>query len=140
MGSLIDGARAWRFFTAGGTEARLRTPLRNPNLQMTLCFCQWYTTSNSTPLGFKANSSGVRLISQRLKRKVSEKKEGKRVWIPGIREFIAVDDSEASDAESPRFEAETGAETPAAGSGVMGTAPTKHVEEAEEEDPDVPLK
>ena len=30
--------------------------------------------------------------------------------------------------------------TPAAGSGVMGTAPPRHVEEAEEEDPDVPLK
>ena len=67
LGSLIDGARAWRFFIAGGTGARLRTPLRNPNLQMTLCFCQWYATSNSTPFGFKANSSGVRLISQRLK-------------------------------------------------------------------------
>ena len=48
--------------------------------------------------------------------------------------------AKASDAESPRFEAETGAETPAAGSGVMGTAPPRHVEEAEEEDPDVPLK
>ena len=35
MGSLIDGARAWRFFTAGGTRARLRTPLRDPNLLVT---------------------------------------------------------------------------------------------------------
>ena len=32
MGSLIDGARAWRFFTAGGTGACLRTPLKDPNL------------------------------------------------------------------------------------------------------------
>ena len=106
MGSLIDGARAWRFFITGCTGARLRTPLRAPNLLMTLCFCQWYATSNSTPLGFKANSSGVKLISQRLKRKVSERREGKRVRVPGIEEFVAVDDSEASDAESPRFEAE----------------------------------
>ena len=98
--------------------------------------------SNSTPLGFKANSSGVRLISQRLKRKVFEKREGKRVRVPGIEEFVAVDDSEASDAESPRFEAGTGAETPAAGSGVMGTAPTEHagVEEVREEEPDVHFK
>ena len=101
---------------------------------------QWYATSNSRPLGFTVNNSGVKLISQRLKRKVSEKREGKRVRVPGIEEFVAVDDSEASDAESPRFEAETGAETPAAGSGVMGIAPPRHVEEAEEEDPDVPLK
>ena len=79
---------------------------------MTLCFCQWYTTSNSTPLGFKANSSGVRLISQQLKWKASEKREDKRVRVPGIEEFVAVDDNEASDAESPRFETGTGAEIP----------------------------
>ena len=138
MGSLIDGARAWRFFIAGCTEARLRMPLRTPNLLTTLSFCQWYATSNSTPLGFTVNNSGVKLISQRLKRKVSEKREGKRVRVPGIEEFVTVDDSEASDAESPCFEAETGAETPVAGSGVMGIAPPRHVEEAE--DPDVPLK
>jgi len=107
---------------------------------MTLCFCQWYTTSNSTPLGFKANSSSVGLISQRLRRKASEKREGKRVRVPGIEEFVAVDDSEASDAKSPRFEAGTGAETPAAGSGVMGIAPPHCVEEVEEEDSDVHFK
>jgi len=89
---------------------------------------------------FKANSSGVRLISQRLKRKASEKREGKRVRVPGIEEFVAVDDSEASDAESPRFEAGTGADTPAAGSGVMGTVPPQCVEEVEEEDSDVHFK
>jgi len=140
MGSLIDGARAWRFFTASGTGARLRTPLRDPNLLTTLCFCQWYTTSNSTPLGFKANSSGVRLISQRLKWKASEKKEGKRVRIPGIEEFVAVEDSEASDAESPRFEVGAGAETPATGSGVMEIAPPRYVEEVKEADSEVHFK
>ena len=56
MGSLIDGARAWRFFTARGTGARLRTPLRNPNLQMTLCFCQWYTCRRSSPLTHASHS------------------------------------------------------------------------------------
>jgi len=117
-------------------------PLKTPNLLMILCFCQWYVTSNSTPLGFNVNNSAVKLISQRLKRKVSERKEGKRVRVPGIKEFVAVDDSEASDAESPRFEGGTGAETPAAGSDVMGTAPTEHadVEEVEEEDPDIHFK
>ena len=36
MGSLIDGARAWRFYIAGCTEARLCMPLRTLNLQTTL--------------------------------------------------------------------------------------------------------
>ena len=115
-------------------------PLRTPNLLITLGFCEWYATSNSTPTEFSINSSGMKLISQWLKRKVTQKGEGKRVRVPGLGEFIAVDDSEASDAGSPRFEAETGAETPAAASGVAGMAPTEHVEEVEEEDPDVHFK
>jgi len=82
----------------------------------------------------------VKLISYRMKRKASEKREGKRVRVPGIEEFIAVDDSEASDAGSPRFEAGTGADTRAAGSGVVGTAPPQHVEEVEEGDSDVHFK
>ena len=84
----------------------------------------------------------MKLISQRLKRKVSEKNEGKRVRVPGIEKFVAVDDSEASDAGSPRFEAETGVEAPAAAFGVVGTASIEHadVEEVEEEDPDVHFK
>jgi len=79
MGSLIDGARAWRFFIAGCTEAGLCMPLRTRNLLTTLGFCQWYRTSNSMPTGFSINSFSVRLISQRLKRKVTEKGEGRRV-------------------------------------------------------------
>jgi len=49
MGSLNNGARAWRFFIAGCTEVRLCMPLRTPNLLMTLGFYQWYRTSNSVP-------------------------------------------------------------------------------------------
>ena len=45
-----------------------------------------------------------------------------------------------SDAESPRFETETGAGASAAGSGVMGTVPPRHVKEEEEEGSDAPLK
>ena len=51
-----------------------------------------------------------------------------------------MEDSEASDAESPRFEVGAGAETPATGSGVMGTAPPRCVEEVEEEDSEVHFK
>jgi len=100
-------------------------PLRTSNLLTTLGFCQWYRTSNSTPAGFSINSLGVKLISQRLKRKVTEKSEGKRVRVPGLGKFIAVDDSEASDAGSPRFEGDTGAEAPAAASGGVGKPPWK---------------
>jgi len=116
--------------------------LRTPDLLVTLGFCQWYITSNSIPTGFSVNSYGVKLISQRLKQKVTEKSEGKRVRVPGLGEFIVVDDSEASDAGSPRFEAKTGAEAPVAASSVVGTAPVEHadVEGVEEEDPDVHFK
>ena len=75
--------------------------LRTPNLLTTLGFCQWYRTSNSTPTGFSVNSFGVKLISQRLKRKVTEKGEGKRVRVPGLQEFVATADNEASDAKVP---------------------------------------
>ena len=67
MGSLIDGARAWRYFIAGCTEAQLCMSLRTPNLLMTLGFCQWYRTSSSAPTEFSINSFGLKWISQRLK-------------------------------------------------------------------------
>ena len=51
---------------------------KDSNLLTTLGFCQWYRTSNSTPTGFSINSFSVKLTSQRLKRKVTEKSEGKR--------------------------------------------------------------
>jgi len=142
MGSLIDGTRAWRFFIAGCTEARLCMPLRTPNLLMTLGFCQWYRTLNSAPTGLSINSFDVKLISQQLKQKVTEKGKGKRVRVPGLPEFVATADSEASDAESPRFEGVTGAEAPADVPGGVGMAPMEdvEVEEVEEEDPNVHFK
>jgi len=98
-------------------------PLRSPNLQTTLGFCQWYRTSNSTPTEFSINSFGVKLISQRLKQKVTERSKGKRVRVPGLGEFIVVNDSEVTGAGSPRFEGDIGAEAPAAASGGVGTNP-----------------
>jgi len=117
-------------------------PLRTPNLLMTLGFCQWYRTSNSAPTGFSVNSFGLKWISQRLKQKVTEKGEGKRVRVPGLPEFVATADSEASDAESPCFEGVTGTEVPADAPGGVGTTPMEEVEveEVEEEDPDVHFK
>jgi len=117
-------------------------PLRAPNLLMTLGFCQWYKTSSSAPTGFSINSFGLKWTFQRLKQKVTEKGEGKRVRVPGISEFIATADSEALDAESPRFEGAAGAEASADAPGGVGTAPMEdvEVEEVEEEDPDIHFK
>ena len=60
----------------------------------------------------------------------------------GLGEFVATADSEASDAESPRFEGDTGAEVLPDAPGRVGTAPMEHVdvEEVEEDDPDVHFK
>ena len=52
---------------------------------------------------FVINSFSLKWISQRMKQKVTAKGEGKRVRVPGIPEFIATTDSEASDVESPRL-------------------------------------
>ena len=112
MGSLIDGARASRYFIVGCTDVRLCMPLRTPNLLMTLGFCQWYRISSSAPTGFSINSFGLKWITKWLKQKVTAKKEGKRVWVPGLPEFIATADSEASDAESSCFEDVASVEAP----------------------------
>ena len=62
--------------------------------------------------------------------------------MPGLGEFEATADSEASDAESPRFEGDAGAEAPPDAPGGVGTAPIEDVEvkEVEEEDFDVHFK
>ena len=62
--------------------------------------------------------------------------------MPGLREFVATVDSEASDAKSLRFEGNVGAEVPPDAPGGVGTAPMEHVdvEEVEEEDPNVHFK
>ena len=62
--------------------------------------------------------------------------------MPGLREFVATADSKASDAESPCFEGDTGAEAQPDAPGGIGTAPMEEVkvEEVEEEDPDVHFK
>jgi len=62
--------------------------------------------------------------------------------VPGLGDFVATVDSEASDAESPRFEGDAGAEALPDAPGGVGTAPMEdvEVEEVEEEDPDVDLR
>ena len=62
--------------------------------------------------------------------------------MPSIPEFIAAPDSEASDAESPRFEDVSGIEVPQDAPGGVGTTLMEEVEmeEEEEEDPDVHFK
>ena len=59
---------------------------------------------------------------------VTEKDEDKRVRVPSLPEFIATTDSEASDAESPRFEEAAGAEVAADIPSGVGTAPMEDME------------
>ena len=84
----------------------------------------------------------MKLISQQLKRKVTERSEGRRVRVPGLGEFVATADNETSDAESPRFEGDAGAKAPPDAPGGVGTAPMEdvEVEEVEEENHDVHFK
>ena len=49
--------------------------------------------------------------------------------MPGLPEFVATADSEASDVESPHFEGDAGAEIPPNALGGVGTAPMEDVEE-----------
>jgi len=72
MGSLIDGAKAWRHFIVGCTEAQFFMPYLTPNLLTSLGFCQWYRTSNSNPSEFNINSIETKLIFQQLKQKAAE--------------------------------------------------------------------
>jgi len=60
----------------------------------------------------------------------------------GLGEFVTTADSEASYAESPHFERDTGVEVPPDAPGGVGTAPMEdvEVEEVEEEDPNVHFK
>jgi len=80
----------------------------------------------------------LKWITKRLKQKVTAKEEGKRVRVPGLPEFIATADSEASDAESPRFEDVAGAEAPTDASGGVGTVPMEEVE-VEEKKRKIPM-
>ena len=54
-----------------------------------------------------------------------QRDEGRRVRVPGLPEFVATADSEASDAESPHFEGDAGAEVLPDAPGGIGTAPWK---------------
>ena len=62
--------------------------------------------------------------------------------MPGLPEFVATTDSEASDAKSPHFEGDVGAEVLPDAPSRVGTVPMEdvEVEKVEEEDPDVHFK
>ena len=89
MGSFIDGARAWRHFIVGCTEAQFCRPYLTQNLLTTLGFFQGYRTSNYNPTRFNINSTATKLIFKRLKWKVVEQDQGKRVRVPGLLKFLA---------------------------------------------------
>jgi len=86
--------------------------------------------------GFVINSFDLKWISQRMKLKVTAKREGKRVRVPGIPEFITTAGSEASDAKSPRFKDVARAEIPRDAPGGVGMTPMEEVEVEKEEEKD----
>jgi len=47
------------------------------------------------------SSYKVKWIAHRLRGKVEEQKHGKRVWVPGLEEFLAEAESETSVAANP---------------------------------------
>ena len=93
-GSLIDNARALRYFIAGYTGAPFCMPLRVFNLLISLRFCQWYHISNSCVPEFRINAFKLKLIVALLIGKVDNRKKGKWVRVAGLHEFEAT--SEAS--------------------------------------------
>ena len=112
---------------------------------MTLGLCQWYYASNSNPLEFKINSSGIKLISNQFRHKVSEFDQGKRVQLPGLSKFMVEVESEVSDVESPHFKEVVGDKATKKATSGASKAPAEEEEseeeeeeeEVEEENPDV---
>ena len=41
-GNLFEGARAWYYSVAGGTEATFRLPIKEPKGRTSFSFCTWY--------------------------------------------------------------------------------------------------
>jgi len=48
-GNLFEGARAWYYSVAGGTDALFRLPLKEPKCRTSFSFCTWYFQANQTP-------------------------------------------------------------------------------------------
>ena len=48
-GNLFEGARAWYYSVAGGTEATFRLPIKGPKGRTSFSFCTWYFQANQTP-------------------------------------------------------------------------------------------
>jgi len=88
-GSLIDGARAWRFFIVGCMGARFCMLTQTPYLLMTMAYCSWYFIANSEVLEYKINSSGLKLIAAKYRGKAQQHDQGKRVRVARLHEYEA---------------------------------------------------
>ena len=70
MGNLIDGARPWRYFITRCRETQFFMPQQALKFLLSLGFCQWYHSSNSSLLEFQINASILKMISTGMKQKV----------------------------------------------------------------------
>jgi len=111
-------------------------PHQTPTLLTSLGFCQRYKVLNAPPSSYKINSTRIKLIAACLREKVDEQRQGKRVWVPCLDEFLADVGSEASVAVSPHL-GEVGSEPPPE---VAATTTFEKEEDEKEEDPDTYFK
>ena len=70
--NLFEGARAWYYSVAGGTEAIFTLPHKMPNSYVSFGFCTWYFMTNKVP-GFRINTSCIKGIKFTYKAKVRTK-------------------------------------------------------------------
>jgi len=93
IGSLIDGARAWKYFIIECTRAHFCMPLRLSKLWTSMGFCRWYAIAHSTMAEFKINTLGLKLINARLKKKVVAREQRKPVRVARLKEFELEDEA-----------------------------------------------
>ena len=73
-GNLCEGARAWYYSVAGGTEATFRLPVEEPKSLTSFTFCTWYSRVNQSP-DFTPGYTGIEGINAYLK---TRSESGKR--------------------------------------------------------------
>ena len=83
---MYEGARAWYFNVAGGTEARLNLPQKIPNSCSSLRLCAWYVIADSVP-EYNINNNCIR----RIKAMFQAKKGSKYTRLKGMDEFLQIE-------------------------------------------------
>lgn len=86
-GSLIDGARALRYFIMSSTGITFRMPIRDPPLLTILFFCWWYSESNTTESEYDLYHIVLLCIHRHYTKFIAKPKLSK---IAGFKEYAAI--------------------------------------------------